>query len=158
MVLGWIGVRCGPRLKFGFNRAFQRHNLGQSDLINDSVAVLALPASGLDEDAFLQEVADRPLYGALSKLSVPLDRSIGTPDARAVVTRLIGKEHDDLLAGGTSEPAFGASFATRQLIGWPQSAQRRANFVQVLYEISAISAVCGPHAGVSSRKLLLKAL
>lgn len=34
-------------------------------------------------------------------------------------------------------------FATRQLIGRPQSAQRRANFVQVLYEISAVSAEFG---------------
>jgi len=31
-------------------------------------------------------------------------------------------------------------FATRQLIGRPQSAQRRADFVQDLYEISAVSA------------------
>jgi hypothetical protein len=30
-------------------------------------------------------------------------------------------------------------FATRQLIGTPQKAQRRANFVQDLYEISAVS-------------------
>ena len=30
------------------------------------------------------------------------------------------------------------AFATRQLIGWPQKPHGRANFVQVLYEISSV--------------------
>ena len=49
-------------------------------------------------------------------------------------------------------------FATRQLIGRPQNAQRRANFVQVLYEISAVSADFGPKAHGIFCKLLHKAL
>jgi hypothetical protein len=49
-------------------------------------------------------------------------------------------------------------FATRQLIGGPQKAQRRANFVQVLYEISAVSAEFGAKALGSFCKLLHKAL
>lgn len=35
------------------------------------------------------------------------------------------------------------AFATRQLIGWPQKPQRRANFVQVFYENSVVSAEFG---------------
>jgi hypothetical protein len=49
-------------------------------------------------------------------------------------------------------------FATRQLIGRPQSAQGRANFVQVLYEISAVSAEFDPKAHGSFCKRLHKAL
>lgn len=49
-------------------------------------------------------------------------------------------------------------FATRQLIGWPQIAQRRAEFVQDLYEISAVSAESGLKALGSFCKLLHKAL
>jgi hypothetical protein len=49
-------------------------------------------------------------------------------------------------------------FATRQLIGLPQTAQRRANFVQVLYEISAVSAEFDPKAHGIFCKLLHKAL
>tara|TARA_R110002110_G_scaffold324843_7_gene536895 strand:+ start:1077 stop:1316 length:240 start_codon:yes stop_codon:yes gene_type:complete len=44
-------------------------------------------------------------------------------------------------------------FATRQLIGKPRSAQRRAIFVQVLYEISAVSAEFGAKAHGSFCKL-----
>jgi hypothetical protein len=49
-------------------------------------------------------------------------------------------------------------FATRQLIGRPQIAQRRANFVQVLYEISAVSAEFDPKAHGTFCKHLHKAL
>jgi hypothetical protein len=49
-------------------------------------------------------------------------------------------------------------FATRQLIGRHQSAQKHANFVQVLYEISAVSAEFGAKAHGSFCKLLHKAL
>jgi len=49
-------------------------------------------------------------------------------------------------------------FATRQLIGRPQSAQGRANFVQVLYEISTVSAEFGPQAHGTFYTLLHKAL
>ena len=48
-------------------------------------------------------------------------------------------------------------FATRQLIGSPPSVQRRANFVQVLYDISAVSAEFGPQAHGIFCKLLHKA-
>ncbi|KKM20476.1 hypothetical protein LCGC14_1645100 [marine sediment metagenome] len=37
-------------------------------------------------------------------------------------------------------------FATRQLMEMPPKAQRRANFVQVLYENSAVSAEFDPKA------------
>jgi hypothetical protein len=50
------------------------------------------------------------------------------------------------------------SFATRQLIGGPQDAQRRANFVQVLYENFAISAKIDQYRFVSFCKLSRKAL
>ena len=49
-------------------------------------------------------------------------------------------------------------FATRQLIGRPPSAQRRAKFVQVLYEISAVSAEFGAKAHGAFCKPLHKAL
>jgi len=49
-------------------------------------------------------------------------------------------------------------FATRQLIGKPQSTQRRANFVQDLYEISAVSAEFGAKAHGTFCTLLHKAL
>ena len=49
-------------------------------------------------------------------------------------------------------------FATRQLIGRPQIAQGRANFVQVLYENSAISAEFGAKAHGTFCKLGHKAL
>jgi hypothetical protein len=49
-------------------------------------------------------------------------------------------------------------FATRQLIGSPQDAQRRANFAQVLYENSAISAEFDPKTHGIICKLLHKAL
>jgi hypothetical protein len=49
-------------------------------------------------------------------------------------------------------------FATHQLIGRPRSAQRRAKFVQVLYEISAVLAEFGTKAFGSFRKLLHKAM
>jgi hypothetical protein len=49
-------------------------------------------------------------------------------------------------------------FATRQLIGTPPKAQRRANFGQVLYEISAVSAEFGAKAHGAFCKLLHKAL
>jgi len=49
-------------------------------------------------------------------------------------------------------------FATRQLIGRPPTAQARANFVQVLYEISAVSAEFGTKALGTFCKLLHKAL
>jgi len=49
-------------------------------------------------------------------------------------------------------------FATRQLIGRPQKTQRRANFVQVLYEISAVLAEIGPKAHGTFCTLLHKAL
>jgi hypothetical protein len=49
-------------------------------------------------------------------------------------------------------------FATRQRIGRPQSAQRPANFVQVLYEIFAISAEFGAKAHGTYCMLLHKAL
>jgi hypothetical protein len=49
-------------------------------------------------------------------------------------------------------------FATRQLIGRPQDAQRHADFVHVLYEISAISAEFGPRSFGSFRNLGHKAL
>jgi hypothetical protein len=49
-------------------------------------------------------------------------------------------------------------FATRQLIGVPQKTRRRANFVQVLYEISAIPAEFDAKARGTFRKLLHKAL
>src|SRR6056297_3622664 len=39
------------------------------------------------------------------------------------------------------------AFATRQLIGRPQKPHRRANFVQVLYEKSAVSADFGLKTG-----------
>jgi hypothetical protein len=48
--------------------------------------------------------------------------------------------------------------ATRQLIGSPQDAQSRANFVQVLYEISAVSAEFGAKADGIFCKILHKAL
>jgi hypothetical protein len=49
-------------------------------------------------------------------------------------------------------------FATRQLIGTPRKAQRRANFGQVLYEISANSAEFDTKAHGTFCKLLHKAL
>jgi hypothetical protein len=49
-------------------------------------------------------------------------------------------------------------FATRQLIGRPQKAQGRANFVQVLYENSAVSAEFGAKPHGTFCKLLYKAL
>ncbi len=49
-------------------------------------------------------------------------------------------------------------FATRQLIGRPQSAQVRANFVQVLYEISSVSVEFDPKAHGTFCKFLHKAL
>jgi len=49
-------------------------------------------------------------------------------------------------------------FATRQLIGSPQNAQRRAIFVQVLYEIFAVSAEFGAKALGAFCTLLHKAL
>ncbi|MEB8389240.1 hypothetical protein OO012_18595 [Rhodobacteraceae bacterium KMM 6894] len=49
-------------------------------------------------------------------------------------------------------------FATRQLIGSPQKVQRRANFVQVLYEISAFPAEFGAKALGTFCTLLHKAL
>jgi hypothetical protein len=49
-------------------------------------------------------------------------------------------------------------FATRQLTGRPQKAQRRAKFVQVLYEISAVSAEFDAKAHGTFCKRLHKAL
>jgi hypothetical protein len=49
-------------------------------------------------------------------------------------------------------------FATRQLIGRPRSAQGRANFVQVLHEILAVSAEVGAKAHGTFCKLLHKGL
>jgi len=49
-------------------------------------------------------------------------------------------------------------FATRQLMEMPPKAQRRGNFVQVLYEISAVSAEFGAKAHGSFCKLLHNSL
>lgn len=46
------------------------------------------------------------------------------------------------------------SFATSQLTEWPQNAQSRTNFVQLLYEVSAIHAEFGAKAYGSFDKRL----
>jgi hypothetical protein len=102
------GVHCDPRPVIGFSRRFQRHDAGQKDAIDHGESVLAGAASGLDQDALFQEIADRPLHGAFAQLGMPLDRALGAPDARTVIARLVGQEHDDLLARGAAEAAFGA--------------------------------------------------
>ena len=55
---------------------------------------------------FLKEPAYGSLDCGLAKLCVPLDRALGTPDAGTVVARLVGQEHDDLLARCAAELAF----------------------------------------------------
>ena len=103
------GVHCGPRLDLGFSRQFQRLDPGKIDPVNDREPVLAPPRAGLDQDTFLQEVPDRPLDCGLSQLRMPLDRPLGTPDARAIIRRLVRQKHDDLLARRTPELPLGAS-------------------------------------------------
>ncbi len=80
-------------------------------------------------------------------MNMPLDRALGTPDAEAIIAPLVSQNPVDLLARRATELPFHAVFTTRQLIGTPQKAQRRANFVQDLYENSAVSAEFGakPH-------------
>ena len=102
------GVQCDPRPVIGFCGGIQRHHAGQNDAIDHGETVLAGAASGLDQDALFQEIADRSLHGAFAQLGVPLDRAFGAPDARAIIARLVGQEHDDLLARGAAEAAFGA--------------------------------------------------
>ena len=75
------GGHSGPRLNLGFKRRFQRLNLGQIDPVNDSETVLAGPRAGLDKDAFLQELAHGSLDCCLAQLGMPLNRTLGTPDA-----------------------------------------------------------------------------
>jgi hypothetical protein len=64
------------------------------------------------------------------------------------------------LSAGVALPNFRSAhvFATRQLIGRPQKAQRRANFVQVLYETSTNSAEFDAKANGTFCKRLHKAL
>ena len=102
------GVHHGPRPVVGLNRAFQRHHAVQHDPVDHGETVLAGPPPGLDQDALAQEIGDGPLDRALAQFGVALDRALGTPDARAVVARLVGQEHDDLLARGAAEDAVGA--------------------------------------------------
>ena len=63
---------------------------------------------------------------AFAKLRVPLDRPLGAPDARAVIARLVGQEHDDLLACGAAEDAVGARLATFQLMARGPRKEARA--------------------------------
>ena len=105
MVLGWFGVH---RLDVGLGRGFQRGHALQNDTVNDRVAVLAVPPPGLHQNAFAQEVDDGALHCALAEFCVALDRPFGTPDARAVVARLVGQEHDDLLARSAAKAALDA--------------------------------------------------
>ena len=67
-----------------------------------------MPPSCLDQNAFSQEVDDGAFHRALAELCVALDRPLGTPDARAVIARLVGQEHDDLLARSAAKAALGA--------------------------------------------------
>ena len=60
------GGHCGPRLNLGLCGRFQRLDLGQIDPVNDGETVLAGPRAGLNEDAFLQELADGSLDGGLA--------------------------------------------------------------------------------------------
>ena len=98
----------GPRLNLGFQRVFQRFNLGQIDTINDRESILAGPCPGLDQDAFLQKFADSSFDHGLSQLGVPLNRPLGTPNARTIITRLVSQKHDDLLARCVAELPFRA--------------------------------------------------
>ena len=102
------GVHCGPRSFVRFGGTFQHHDPVQHDPVDHGESVLAGAPSGLDQDALAQEVGDGALDRAFAKLRVPLDRALGTPDARTVIARLVGEEHDDLLARGAAEDAVGA--------------------------------------------------
>ena len=108
MVLGWFGVHREPRVDVGLSRRFERGHALQNNAVNDGVAVLAVSPPRLDEDAFAQEVDDGALHRAFAQLCVALDRPLGAPDARTVIARLVGQEHDDLLARGASKAALGA--------------------------------------------------
>ena len=130
MVLGWFGGRGGPGTPAtvapvpgpvwtgstvapvsisGSSGQFQRLDPRQIDPVNDRESVLAPPRAGLDQDAFLQEVTDRPLDRGLAQLRMPLDRPLRTPDARAIIRRLVRQKHDDLLARRTAELPLGTS-------------------------------------------------
>ena len=59
-----------------------------------------------------------------------LDGSLGAPDARAVVARLVGQEHDDLLARGATKAAL------RAFIWYAPAHVLTANWVEVRREIA----------------------
>ena len=107
---------------------------------------------------FLQEVADRALHRTFAKLRVPLNSALEHQMPEPSSLALSARNMMICLRAALPNLRSAHSFATRQLIGWPQSAQTRANFVQVLYEISAIFPECGPYRFVSFCKLLRKAL
>ena len=152
------GVHCGPRLEFGLGGQFQQLDLRQIDPVNDGETRSCTPRAGLDQDALLQKVPDRPLDRALPKLRMPLDRALEhqmpEPSSLALSARNM------MICLRVALPNFRSAqaFATRQLIGEPQKAHRRANFVQVLYEISAIFAEFGAKARGTFRALLRNAL
>ena len=130
MVYGWFGFHSDPRLNIGLCRGFKRRHALQNNAVNDFVAVLALPPPSLDQNTFAQEVDDGALHRALAKLRVALDSPFGVPDARAVIARLIGQEHDDLLARGAAKAALGAFICDTPAHGLT------ANWVEVRPEIA----------------------
>ena len=94
--------------------------LKQTYLIEDSVKVLARPALSLDQDASLQGDAYYSINGIIPRLPVPVDGTLGTPDGRGVINRIITKKYDDLLTGLTAKPAFSA-FVHDALTHWGKS-------------------------------------
>lgn len=59
--------------------------------------------TSFDEDSFGQELADGALYRGKAQLGMPRHGVLGTPDPRAVIARLVGQIHGDLLPRRAAE-------------------------------------------------------
>ena len=83
-----------------------------------------------------------------------LNRPLRAPEARTIITRRICQKHDDLLARGAAEFPFGTRIG-HPPTHWtaPQSLHKRANFVQVLYEIPRFFGRFGPKTRESLQML-----
>lgn len=146
MISGWFGVRsgprtrfpqdtvrCGPRLGLGLSNRIQPTDCRKNDQVNDGEAVLAGPAPGLDQNAFVQEFVDRALDRRFAQIGMTLDGPFRAPELIPSSLALSARNIMICLRTGLPNLRCAQRFATFQLIAQPPSRLRDGVRSRILF-------------------------